>query len=969
MNYRPVLVAFDLETTGLSPYQDEIIEIGAVKIEDGKITQEFQTLIRPSRPIPPQISQLTGITQDQLDDAPPLREVLPGFLDFLDNYPLIAHQAVFDQGFLEANLGYPLSNEVLDTLELARLAFPRAINHRLATLARELGFPQLETHRALDDARAAAHLFIAIDQKLKDWEPEQAYRINQIAASFNWSLAGYFRFLENYLTRNALLNPNRAGYTPLAPMPFTRDDIISSPGEGTKKDVDRRPLDIEYLESLLGPDGPVGRYFRNYEYRTQQLIMLSRVAVAFNRDHHLAVEAGTGTGKSLAYLLPALFFAILNREKVVVSTHTITLQEQLWFKDIPKLRDIISTISEEYTPGLHNFKVALVKGRSNYLCLRKWHNLEQTSDYYTPEESKFFIRLIPWLRETTTGDRSELNLHRPVADAWSLVAAESESCLGAACPWNKEQCFVMRARRECEEAHLLVVNHSLLLADFKTENQILPEYNRLIIDEAHHLEESATRHLGIEVSLQELLKLGQGLYRPSRYGPTGFAVSLKNRWNRLRRQNDSIEWLSGERKLEDLLSDLEAVKERAETFFGIITDFVRRRFEEEDNNIRQTLRFRLELSQTTWWKSWIEVRNNLIFQISTLIDRLRALEGIIESIEIDTGIGINEKKDLQAIRQLYLRFIENLKLATGIEDENWVYWTEIEEWDGNYNPILKAAPIQVAELLNQYLFVPRKTVILTSATLAIGNSFNHFEERVGLSLAEPERVEMLQLDSPFDYEQQALLVIPQDLPNPVEVGDEKYTEAMVPVLAEILEATEGRAIVLFTSHQMLRKTYAQIREPLERKGIPVLGHNIDGGQSRLVDNFRLTPRSVIFGASTFWEGVDIQGDELSCIVIVKLPFLPPGMPVVEARLEAEKRRKRNGFYHYTLPEAILRLRQGFGRLIRSSSDRGVVVILDRRIIDKPYGVQFLRSLPLKTHMRANSLVLKEKIAKWLTRDV
>ncbi len=979
MAYRRIMVAFDLETTGLSPDEAEIIELAAVQIDGDQITRQFQSLVQPSKPIPLNIERLTGITQEMLDPAPTLSEVLPGFLDFVGNYPLIAHQAFFDVGFLEYSLGRKIQNEVLDTVELSRLAFPKATNHKLLTLARELNLPLIEAHRALEDARTTALLFLTIDRVLKDWPSGMMRRFNELAVTFDWPLTGYFNYLEQHIIKQSFALPKRENGHYLAPVPATAQGIFASAKETRENDPIFQPVDLECLKNLLLPEGGAASCFGFYEYRPQQIAMLEQVAEAFNQDRHLLVEAGTGTGKSLAYLLPAVVSAVQNQDKVVVSTHTITLQEQLWLKDIPQLREALQAVEEKIgslvpeginvVERVSEFKTALVKGRSNYLCLRKWNAILDLPDPYPAEEKRFFLRLLAWLSQTETGDRSELNLHQKASEHWYLVAADSESCLGPKCPWYNHWCFVLRARRQCADAHLLVVNHSLLFSDLKTDNQILPEYSRLIIDEAHHLEDAATENLGIQISLQGLIALSNGLYRPTRHGPTGLLVNLKNRLTRLKLQHPDLSLEPAENEMAEMLLVLPQVKEQAEIFFGIVMGITGNSGSDSAGSSgRYAYRLRPALTTASWWEGWLGTKDNLLFYLQSLINNLNSLDRFLETLEIEFGYWLSEKKDLDARRQFYLQFKEGLEFITALAEENWVYWVETEQRTDHYNCLLRAAPIEVAELLNKYLFVPKKTVILTSATMAVGDSFKHFMDRTGLNQVPAERVGVLQLESPFAYEEQALLCVVRDLPNPAVAGDKLYIETIIPVLAELLTATQGRAMVLFTSHYMLRETYIRLKPLLESQAISLLGHSIDGSQSRLMEEFRATPRSVIFGARTFWEGVDIPGEDLSCVIIVKLPFLPPNQPIVEARLEAINRKNRNGFYNYTLPEAVLRLKQGFGRLIRAQTDRGIVIILDNRIVDKSYGHWFFRSLPINTHLRANVSSIRERVQNWLTTE-
>ncbi|NPV89370.1 MAG: DEAD/DEAH box helicase family protein [Firmicutes bacterium] len=968
-DYQDGLVAIDIETSGLIPGRDEIIEVAAVKLSGGEPALEFHSLIRPMGELPRVITRITGLTSSDLEDAPEIEQVLPRFLDFVGGHTLIAHNSGFDLGFIQAKLGQKMTNPSLDTLELSRIVYPQAGSYRLAAITRWLGLESDNYHRALDDARLTARLFQKLDGQLKQWNPSLLNEINQIGRTFSWPLLDYFTHLEGYQTRRFFsLELNRPDSTQPA---ADQDEFFSPPRPGREeKYTETVEIPTDLLEGMIAPDGPCSQIFPDFEIRPQQLTMLQQVAEALNQDCHLLVEAGTGSGKSLAYLLPSVVWAMANRQRVVVSTHTLTLQQQLLEHDLPLLQTVLGLLADdEQHPiqeiisreKLANLKIALAKGRNNYLCLRRWYGLHPERNVYEPEQKSFFIRLLSWINQTSTGDSRELNLtdNQPW---WHMVGSDAESCWGRKCPHFQDRCFFMRSRRQWEEADLIVANHALMLSDLNAESKVLPAYERLVIDEAHHLEDLASEHLGVQVGESAMMNFLRYLYHQGYSGPSGILANLRQEidrgfWSQVPETGPNSEAL--------LSPAADAVKEcqrLAERFFSSLKQYINRQSGNTGYS-RQYLRLLPGHRENSEWNQIEIALDNLAAGMRQLMSELEQLESRIPELEGEETWSGN-RRELSARIILGRKLITNLEQVMALEQSGWVHWAEIEERGSGQLVYLKASPVEVEEYLNSLLFIPKKTVVLTSATITVENSFNYFIERVGLDRSE-KKLSRLQLDSPFSFEKQALLYIPRGLPDPSRVGDEGFASAIAPILIDLVSMVKGRTLVLFTSNYLLRETYYRVKNALEEEDILVLGHNIDGGQSRLLEEFRETPRAVILGSSSLWEGVDIPGEALSCVVIVKLPFGTPNLPIVEARLESLERRNRNGFYSYTMPQAILRLKQGFGRLIRTQNDRGMVVIMDNRIIDKAYGRRFLRSLPVNHHLRGEFPAIRNRLRDWM----
>ena len=927
-----VCVSLDLETTGLVTETDEIIEVGAVKFQGDQVLDTFQAMVNPYKPLPQFIRELTGISQAEVDAGSPFATVAPQLESFIGNRPIVGQNIDFDLGFL-AKSGLSLSNPFYDTREMASVLLPRLREYSLLPLAASLGIEHPRLHRALEDAAVTSKVFHALTKVALELDEGLLSELSRLYARARGHLATLFLHLQN--ARRAKSQETVTTGLLGLDMEALGKRLESPPA--LRAQGKHHPLDEETVADFFREDGPLARVLEGFHYRPQQTEMAKAVTQALDCKRNLVVEGGTGVGKSMAYLMPALLFALENNARVVVSTNTINLQEQLIAKDLPTL----SRALDEWSPDFAGVRFSLLKGRDNYLCLRRWRQLIREENI-SLEEARISSKVMVWLQDTVSGDRAEMNLAFRDMPVWSrMSSAGAVECP----PRAREACFLRHARDQAESAHLVVVNHALLMRDLSEGGSIIPSYDYLVIDEAHHLEEEATSQFGSRLSqgateeYLERLEGSRGIYREMR----AFLGQL------LATPRASV--------LEPLVQEGEALlprtREHTGTLWTTLATFLGNHHDE--GNARYLLLSVTRSSRVQPGWSEVEVAwENVDLALSEIA---RNLEKLLHAL------GGMEDSQLAGYDTLVMEISSSLSAAEDIReklssfiihpDDDQIYWMTQEARDGEV--ALEIAPMHVGGILQKRLFSQKESVILTSATLSTQGNFEHISERLGL-----EDTDELLVDSPFDYPKAVMLCLPRDMPDP---NSRSYQEAVQQAIIDICRAAGGRTMGLFTSHAALQATRSGIREELESLGFKVLAQGVDGTPRNLLDSFMQSPESVLLGTSSFWEGVDIPGGALKALVVARLPFNVPTEPVFAARSQLFE----DPFNQFAVPQSVLRFRQGFGRLIRGEEDRGVVVVLDQRILSRPYGRVFLESLPGCTVVKGSLRELSQDVQQWIAK--
>jgi DNA polymerase-3 subunit epsilon/ATP-dependent DNA helicase DinG len=654
----------------------------------------------------------------------------------------------------------------------------------------------------------------------------------------------------------------------------------------------------------------------------------------------LIAEAGTGTGKSLAYLVPALANAVLTGEQVVIATNTRLLQDQLATKDAPLAVAALREVDPDCFP-----RVQVLKGRANYLCLRRWFaDVHDRQLARSDDEASFAARANIWLALTESGEQSELPLDRNGAALFSRISAEGDACDAARCQFQqRNQCFLYRARRSAEAAHVVITNHALLLTDVVQNGEALPDARHLIIDEAHHLEDQATNSFHVTSSLRRLNQIVNAVAGDSRRGSPGLLSEIDALIGNRQLVAPDPDQLEKVRKgIGGTIAAIGSISTEASAFFSELIGIVENsgeRSRDYSTRIRITEAIRHGPNWAIVERRW----DALNIAISRTVSHLAELQSHFPDVaaatarqDIDIAALVTRVEDLE--NRLGLSSRELTEFGLNVNDAvhnprpDQIYWLEMSASERR-ETVIHSAPLQLGDYLRRHLYSRLDSLVLTSATMTTGGDSNFIRRRLGLDDADE-----VTLSSPFDFEKNAMILIPADVPEPNQPG---FDVAAHQAILSTARAAGGRTLVLFTSIQAMNHARLALAEPLQRAGLLLVTQHEDGSAEQLAERLRSFARTVVFGAGAFWEGVDVPGPALSALVIAKLPFPVPTDPVYAARAETFD----NGWTDYTMPQTILKLRQGFGRLIRTQTDRGVCVILDRRLISKRYGAQIINSLP------------------------
>ncbi|MDP7587963.1 MAG: helicase C-terminal domain-containing protein [Dehalococcoidia bacterium] len=928
--FEQVNVALDLETTGLDSNRHQILEVGAVRFRGDEVIETYQTLVNPGVAIPEFIQRLTHITPQQVKRAPFFSSVAAEIEDFLGAGPLIGRNLPFDIGFLTNN-GVPIHNPSYDTWDLASVFMPQSRQYSLKYLTTHFQVEHNDAHRALADAMATKNVYIKLLRLAAEQNSGLLSYLSNLAARSRWSISGILAGLEG--TGDA--HTSSVGLTGLDLEQLSAR--LSSP-EKRRADPALSDLREGKVAGLLAQNGPFAKAFSGFEHRPEQEEMLTTVTKAMYHNQHLVVEGGTGVGKSMAYLLPAALFAISKGQRVVISTNTINLQEQLMNKDIPALTQVLEE-SGLVEPGV--LKAALLKGRANYLCLRRWNHLAR-SESPTIDDARLLSKTSVWMQNTVSGDRAEINLSGRDFGSWNHISAGEKGF----CPGLRDgsPCFLRAARERAEQAHIVVVNHALLLSDLARGGGLIPEYQHLVIDEAHNLEDEATRQLGFSVSQDKLDEAWEPQIRLTTQ--IRQATAAEGLASSIRQESEAaVSAVEGEgAKIRQIWARLWAEVERFQ---------VNQKSGSSDNGPQMLI-----TSQVRNTQSWTDLHlawENLDVGLQQAAQDVGRLHRFLESTKLPAAgdqpalimESANLMDDMETLREQFSSILGN-----PMDDD--IHWISNDQIRGNATVSLNSAPLDISSTLAAELFQHKDSVVLTSATLSTEGNFGYFKSRVGVGSDSEE----LLVGSPFDYQKAALLLIPEDMPPP---NSDQYVDAMTRVLTDLGTTMKGRTMALFTSYASLRAVAQRLRAPLMGEGVQVLAQSIDGSAQQLMTRFAEEPESVLLGTASFWEGVDMPPGLLKALVLTRLPFAVPTDPIVKARSDQYD----SPFNQYSVPQAVLRFRQGFGRLIRNKEDRGTIVIMDNRITAKNYGSSFLKSIPPCTLKPSNITTIGQAAAQWV----
>lgn len=917
-------VILDLETSGIDPKKNDIIEVAMIRYENGKEVARYDDLIKIDYELPEIITIITGITDADLKEKGKDRTaVFAEVQKVIKGAYIVGHNINFDVSFLrEKGIDLDVPGYI-DTIPIAQILMPDHASYSLESLTDDLNISHENSHRAMADVEATLDLFKHLWQKGNEVPRNTLTEIQEYLPRGDWDGAVFFQELKGHSAKSQA------------------EVQLSAMGEMEFSTAVRKSLE---LDEIFGSDGALSRTFDGAESRPQQVEMSQNVLSAFQQGYHLICEAPTGVGKSLAYLAAAAHTAISNKSKVVISTNTINLQQQLYEKDVPLLQKIYREATGH--PGV---QVALLKGRSHYLCLRRLAEFKRRPRL-TETEIILLTKILVWQNFTLSGDSSDIHLTREETLIWDFeLSADQKFCTPIKCkPYGN--CYLHEARKRAEDADIIIVNHALLCSDLDSEGSLLPDYQYLIVDEAHHFEEVSTKAFGLEIK-QESLAIP--------------IKAIKNHLEDLKRRFSGTLFTSSQafESIDDLIDAVPDLNQSLENFFSIVALFVNR-------NVPESAFIENLLIDKIIWASeeWLNLGSSLEDLNGRIRVWLSSLRKFAQALELADGDDFPDQSEfLDELLQEIMILSEQMGHVENFFDiqegsEKLIRWIT-SDMQGLIT--IYIAPLMVGPELDEKLYSQKKSVIFTSATLGVGlrdaedheqHPFTYIRQMLGLD----ERFEELILESPYNFETQTYVITPTDL-HPVQAKNSM--DQVCGFMKELIRAVGGGMLGLFTSHGALERVYLSLMHDFTPKDPKVLAQRISGGRAKVMKAYMNDPlHSVLFGTNSFWEGVDLQGEALTTLVIHKLPFDVPSDPIFKARSEMFA----NPFMEYSVPRAILRFRQGFGRLIRSQKDYGVLVMLDNRVLTKEYGKMFMEALPNDVLIEKMALAeVPEKVKEWL----
>ena len=901
------VVILDTETTGLDPKRCELIEMAAIRVRGNAIIDSLETLVNPNTRIPQEITELTGIRSEDLIGAPAPKEAVKMLADFAGSSTLVAHNASFDQSFImpHAKAG-TLTGEWVDTFALAQIVLPRLKTHRLADLARAFGC-HIPSHRAMDDIIALAGVWRVLLAALHSMHPGVAAYISGLSPQTHWPLRDYFSQAAQAMPGIDFslrqVRSQQAKQEDHTPRRDADDVLLKFPDEA-------------HIENAFSAEGIAGLMYPDYEERAEQTAMAKDVVHCFSSERIGVLEAGTGVGKSMAYLLPCSHIARENKITVGVATKTNALMDQLVYHELPRLKDALGKL--EY--------VAL-KGYEHYPCMRKIERMARNSEKDSVAVIQMIATLLNYIAQTSWGDLDALNIH------WyglprSEVQASPHDCLKRRCPFFPFRCYLHGARRRAASADIVVTNHALLFRDMQADNGILPPIRHWIIDEAHSVESEARRQLSHSISARDL---EHALARLSNQ-KSGLTAQVRKKAPLL----EGGDMLYG--ATIDIDNRVDATREQAEAFFMQVKELGADSQDADSPYVQASVWIDASLREKHEWVALESMGALLADSLFGLVGRMADLVSMLEQFE---GALASQLADLSGVASDLRGARDALTLVMGGVDTSFVYAAQVNRSPNRLVETLEASKLNIGDVLSELFYPQMKSVVFTSATLATAEKepYAHFLRASGLDQLPVDRVFTDVLASSYKFDEHMTVFVADDMPEPTAPA---YQDDFLHLLYEVHTAMGGSVLTLFTNRREMEAAYRKLKPLLATQGLGLIAQTKGSNTKTLRDRFLADESLSLFALRSFWEGFDAPGDTLRCVVIARLPFGRPNDPISRER---EARERHVAWRKYTLPEAVMDLKQAAGRLIRNSTDTGWMVIADSRSITKSYGKSFLRAMP------------------------
>ncbi|MEA3500712.1 MAG: helicase C-terminal domain-containing protein [Candidatus Marinimicrobia bacterium] len=948
-------VVVDVETTGLNEENDDIIQFAASKFVNKKLVKTLSFFCKPRNDIQKFIQELTNISNEMVENEKPFSERIEEVSDFLEDFPVVGHNISFDLRFLNTHFKKGIKNEVIDTLELSRIFLYYLHDRKLETLVAHFNLQTENAHRADADTENTGYLLLELLKIMLHYDYPIYEQIQKIVAPLvnipNYHL--YHNILDYY---KKIGRTEREKFKPGHEMPVNVFGNFSDNEDETADDNEDEQgsfnkSNSQEIEDIFGYNGILSQKLPNYELRIGQLDYSQNVIEAFNKGNYLVGEAETGVGKSLGYLIPAIKWIKANRKNkvsAIVSSKTKNLQDQLFNKEIPFIHENID----------EDFNAIILKGRNNYICLTKWNYLLTNIDDYVHFEDRInLLPLLVWLRETNTGDIEENSGFRKKFNVklWSMICSEPGYCTTKRCA-DYNGCFLGKIRKLSYHVDLIIINHSLLLSDASNVKSIFPNSPILIIDEAHNLVKSAYQYFAKEISPWAVSQILEKFYKRGKDN-YGLLVDIS------RIVGKRAEWKKDDEEI--IISRLSKIETLIINTLEVNIEFYKEFLKYINLNIRPA-------EQKYLLKERFKPDNYPFQELESYIDYLYNLAEIKK--ELDTflielkNLSVEEQEALKDEYERLINYaselfevIDNVKFILEPKEANWVYWYEIPKDSKSLNIRINSSPVEVNEEIYNKILKDKYSVIATSATITVSNRFKYFLKTTGFDLVENERLVTKMFQSPFDYESQSSIWVVTYLGKP---GNKRHDEKVAELISEINKEFEFGTLVLTTSYYSIMNLIDNMKNPYRSSKIPLIYQIGSASRSALLKRFKDMKSATLIGTESFWEGVDIPGDSLEMLAMLKLPFAVPNEPIVQAISEKIQKEGKNPFMYYSIPEAIIKFKQGFGRLIRSKNDKGIALFLDNRLSFKQYGKYFLESLPTKVNFVKSKEELLDNIRTW-----